>query len=438
VVSDAAPHRCSLDLPAWPVYVLLVGFPVWWALGLSAFAPALSAVPMVVLLSVRGRVEVPRSFALWGGFLVFATTAVVMIDGPLRVIGFGVRWLNYLGATVLFLYVYNCSHRSLPRRSALLAVAFFFAFVVVGGYLGLLLPDARLRTPMQSLLPAVLLDNDYVRALVSPALAEVQRPYGSPRSFTRPSAPFAYTNGWGCNTALLVPFTIAALTQVRSALRRTALVLVLAAAAVPAAGTLNRGLYIALLAGFAYATFRLALRRRIVAVTSLALGFGVVAVVAVVSGLTGSLTERLYYSTTNLGRSTIYREALDGALESPLLGHGAPRPSALLDISIGTQGQVWNIMFSYGFPALVLFVGWFLAALWSTRRPRDDAGLWLHVVLAVVLLTIVYYGYDGPQLSVAMLAAALGMRPHEAARSSPVASLPATSPATASDRVLQQ
>lgn len=400
----------AAELPAWPLLVLLVGYPVWWLLGLGAFAPALASVPMLVLLAVRGAVRVPRIFALWVLFVLWATTAAVMIDGPLRLVGFGVRWSNYLAATIVFVYAFNCGHRRLPLRSALLAVSFFFAFVVAGGYLGLLLPDVRLSTPVQGLLPGALLDNEYVRDLVNPALAEVQRPYGSPRSFTRPSAPFAYTNGWGCNVALLVPFVVAAVVHVRERHLRVALVLLLLLASVPAAATLNRGLFIATAAGLGYAAVRLALRGRVLALVGLAAAALLGLALALSTGLAGSLSERLFYSRTNLGRATIYREAFQGALESPFLGHGAPRPSELLNISIGTQGQVWNVMYSYGFLALVFFVGWFAAVAWSTRHARGDAALWLHVVSLVALLTIVYYGYDGPQLSIAMLAAALALR----------------------------
>ncbi len=398
------------DLPAWPVLVLFVGFPVWWLLGLGAFAPFLAAVPMVCLLVVRGSVALPKVFVLWVLFLAFVCTSVVMLDGALRLVGFGLRLSNYLAATVLFLYVFNAGPRRLPLRAVVLSLTAFFAFVVVGGWLGVLFPGVRVDTPTYAVLPSALLDNDYVRALVRPSFAEVQQPYGSPRSFVRPSAPFAYTNGWGCNTSLLVPCVLAALSQARRRATRVLLALLLAAAAVPAAATLNRGMFVALGFGVLYGSVRLALRGRPAALVATGLVGAAGALAGQLTGTFDGLQERLYYSGTNVGRSTIYREAFEGTLESPLLGHGAPRPSALLNISIGTQGQVWNVMFSYGFPALAVFVGWFAVAAWLSRRASAPGEVWLHTVLVVGLLTFVYYGYDGPQLGVLMTVAAVLLR----------------------------
>lgn len=406
-----APAAPPAELPAWPFFVLVAGFPVWWVLGLGAFAVAMVAVPMIVLLIMRRTVRLPPAFALWILFVVWAGAAAIELDSSLRLIGFAVRLSNYIGAGVVFVYVYNCSERRLPRRSALLALAGFFAFVVLGGWLGVLLPGGHLTTPAERLLPGSIASNDYVHDLVHPPFAEVQQPYGSPRTFTRPSAPFAYTNGWGCNVALLVPLACAALSATRRRRDRVLIAAVLGAAVVPAVATLNRGMYIALAVGLAYAALRLALRGHVVPLAAIVTAAGVGAAVASAAGVVSSLNERLHYSQTNTGRAQVYREAFEGAVASPLLGNGAPRPSQTLDISIGTQGQIWNVMFSYGFVALFCFVGWLLAAAVVTSRARGVDGVWLHVVTAVSLLTIAYYGYDGFQLTLVMIAAALGMRP---------------------------
>ena len=403
-------------LPAWPYLLLFVGFPLWWVLGLGAFAVAIVAVPMLVLLVVHGRVLVPRGFALWLLFLLFACAAAVELDSSLRLVGFAVRISSYLGATVVFVYVYNCTERSLSTRRALLGLAAFFAFVVVGGWLGVLLPHGHLTTPAEKLLPATIAANDYVRALVHPGFAEVQQPYGSPRAFSRPSAPFAYTNGWGCNVALLVPLVLAGLAATRRTSVRIGLVAVTAAALVPAFATLNRGMFLAIGIGLAYASVRLAVRGRAVPLASVVTAVVVGLAVASATGVFATLQERLHYSETNTSRETIYREAFDGALASPLLGNGAPRPSQTLDISVGTQGQIWNVMFSYGFPALAFFVGWFVLAAWQSRHGRGPAGIWLHVSLVVAVFTVFYYGYDGPQLVLVMVAAALSLRPATPAR----------------------
>ena len=61
--------------------------------------------------------------------------------------------------------------------------------------------------------------------------------------------------------------------------------------------------------------------------------------------------------------------------------------------AIGTQGQLWMVLYSNGFPAAVFFVGFFAAVLWQTRRARGMAGLWLHTVPLVALPQIVVYGW---------------------------------------------
>jgi hypothetical protein len=416
-VTDRAPDTAAEpDLPAWPFYLLFVGYPVWWVLGLGGFALALTAVPMAVLLCVRGSVRMPRGFVLWLLFVLWACFAAVEVEGSLRLVGFAVRLSTYAGATLVFLYIYNTRRRLLPTRRALLGLSCFFAFVVLGGYLGVLLPRVTLSTPVARVLPAAVAQNEYVNALVNPSFAEVQQPYGSPRIFYRPSAPFPYTNSWGCNVALLVPLVLATVSLVGRGRLRFLLIGTLAAATVPAMASLNRGMFLAVAFGLAYASVRLALRGRLVPLMAIVVSALAGAVVAVASGVTSSLTERLHYSQTNVGRATIYREAYQGALASPVFGNGSPKPSETLDISIGTQGQIWNVMFSYGFPALFFFVSWFVLAAWATRALPTQAGLFVHVCLVVVLLTVFYYGYDGMQLAVAMAAAGVALREVDAVR----------------------
>jgi hypothetical protein len=397
------------QLPAWPLFLLFAAFPMWWVAGLAAFAVILTAVPMLVLLVQRGRIALPPAFWLWIGFLVWACAAALELSTTTRLIGFGVRLSNYLGSTVVFLYVYNARER-LTDRTVLRALMLFFAFVVFGGYLGVLMPHGSLHTPAESLLPTNIAQNEYVHSLVHPSFAEVQQPYGSPRAFHRPSAPFPYTNSWGCNVALLVPLVIAAITLARKRSSRLVPLALLAAACVPAFATLNRGMFLAIAVVLGYGALRLAVRGQLVPLITIAAGSLLGIAVAISTGVLADLQTRLHYSRTNLGRQTIYREAFDGALQSPVFGHGAPQPSQTLTVSVGTQGQVWNVMYSYGFVALALFLGWFLIATLLSWRAGNQARLWMHAGLFVCCLTFFYYGYDGTQLTVAMVTAALALR----------------------------
>lgn len=416
-----ASTRPPKQLPAWPLFLLFAAFPLWWVGGLAAFAVILVAVPMALLLLQRGRTAVPPAFWLWVGFLVWACAAALELSSTTRLIGFGVRLSNYLGSTVVFLYVYNARER-LTDRVMLRALLIFFAFVVFGGYLGLLLPHGSLHTPAESLLPTNIARNEYVQALVHPSFAEVQQPYGSPRAFYRPSAPFPYTNSWGCNVALLVPLVIAAITLARKRRSRLVPLALLAAACLPAFATLNRGMFLAIGVLLGYAALRLAARGQLIPLATIVGGSVLGIVTAISTGVLADLQTRLHYSRTNLGRQTIYREAFDGAVQSPIFGHGAPQPSQTLTVSIGTQGQVWNVMYSYGFIALAFFLGWFLLAMLLSWRSGNQARLWMHAGLFVCCMTFFYYGYDGIQLTVAMVTAALALRPAE--QPTPTAPLP--------------
>jgi hypothetical protein len=422
------PLASTRQLPAWPVYALFAGFPIWWLLGLGAFAVMLIAVPMFLLLVQRREVEVPPAFWLWLGFVVWACAAALMLNTGPRLIGSGVRMGNYIGSSVVFLYIYNGRDR-LNHRVVLRALVLLFAFVVIGGYLGVLVPRGNFSTLMQSLLPPNISNNEYVRSLVHPSFAEVQRPYGSPRTFYRPSAPFPYTNSWGCNVALLVPLMVAAIMTFRRPSARLAIVTLLAAACVPAFATLNRGMFLALGLVLAYASIRLALRGRLLPLSMVLGGATVGLAVALSAGVLARLQERLHYSRTNLGRQTIYREAFDGTLESPVFGHGAPKPSLTLDVSIGTQGQVWNVMFSYGFVALAFFLGWFALVVLQSCGARSQADLWVHATLFVAFATFFYYGYDGIQLTVVMTAAALALRTRRSELAAAAVPPPSSQPA---------
>jgi hypothetical protein len=398
------------ELPRWPFVLLFAAYGLWFVLGLAAFAVPIVAVVMLAFLVLRRQVTFPRGFFLWLLFLAFALAAVVEIGFGVRLVGFGVRIANYAGSAVVFLYVYNSSRRTLSERTVLLTMVGFFATIVVGGWLGVLMPHGHLRTPAESLLPHAIASNSYVHALVHPAFAEVQQPYGSPISFTRPSAPFPYTNGWGCNMALLLPFVLAAIAATRGR-ARLAVIGLAVASLVPAFATMNRGMFLAVGVSLIYVAFRYGLRGHLGPLVALVVGMTTVGVVAVATGVVANLTARLQYSQSNAGRTQIYEQAYRGALASPLFGNGAPKPSSTLAISVGTQGQLWTVLFSYGFIALGAYLGWLFYVAWRSRRAPGGLGLWMHTVCVVAVITTFYYGYDGPQLAVSMVAAAMVLRP---------------------------
>jgi polysaccharide biosynthesis protein PslJ len=138
---------------------------------------------------------------------------------------------------------------------------------------------------------------------------------------------------------------------------------------------------------------------------------GVVALVTFASLPAGDrLDQRLETSSTTDDRASLYSETIDRSLESPVFGYGAPRPSADNLPSVGTHGQVWTLMFSHGFPALILFVVWILIAWHQTAHHRSGVGLAINASLVVVSVEIFYYGFVGMGLFLVMIGAAAAWR----------------------------
>ena len=172
----------------------------------------------------------------------------------------------------------------------------------------------------------------------------------------------------------------------------------------------NRGMFGALALAAAYVVVRLALRNRAVPVLALG-GVGVVAAVVLVrQGLLEQISTRQEYGQSTGARFTLYAETIERTLESPLLGWGAPRPSAAQELSVGTQGYVWTLMFSYGFVGLFLFLLFLWGTTLRTWRAPGDADVALHASLVVTSLAVIVYGLDIVQLLALVLVAALLLR----------------------------
>lgn len=399
------------ELPVWPLWLLFGGFPVFWVLGLGGFVAQIAALPMAgYLLASRG-FRIPRGYGVWMLFLLWMLFSGIEVSGAARVLGFIYRATLYFSATVVFLYVYNSSSRRLPINRAAAMATTFLAFVVVGGLLGAVAPYHTLHTPFGAALPASIARNDLVAKLVNPPFAQVlnsQYVHVAPR----PAAPFPYTNVWGVNFALLVPFVVAWMSTTRRVRTRIFLIGLTIAALIPAVLTSNRGMLLGLSIGFFYAAVRFAARghgRALVVI----LVFG-----AIAGGLFSALhlgsrlDNRLATSQSNTSRSAVYAATLDQTEKSPVLGFGAPAPSTVSVNApdLGTQGQLWTVLYSSGFPGVTLFVlalGFFA---WATRRPTDAAGMWMHVVTIIALSVIVVYQMEATELVLLMMATALALR----------------------------
>ena len=405
-------NRYAVDtaaLPAWPMYVLLAGFPVWWVLGAAPFAPTGIAILMVSLMVVRRRLDLVPGILPWFAFLLWAAGAAVNLPSAISMVGFIQRYGNLLAVGIFMLYYINARETLSPRK-IIHGVLCVWATVIILGLIATQVPEFRLSTPIGALLPKALMANPLVYDLAFPPMAEIQQPWGAPEPFERPAAPFPYSNSWGVAFVVMTPVAISALSTLRAGWKRALVVLLLAASLIPALATGNRGMLIGMALAIGYVLVRTVARghlRRVAVLGSVAVA-GVFALVA--SGALEEILGRQEYSDTTGGRLNIYSETFAAALKSPLLGYGAPRLDETIGISLGTQGYVWLLMFSYGFVGLALFVIFLVGGIVRTWRAPGYTGLWLHSVPVAGAGIAGFYSFDVMQMTVMTLVLAVLLR----------------------------
>ena len=398
-------------LPAMPVLILLGGMPVWWVLGLTPFLPFAMVAVLGGLLLASPRVQLlPGALPLLA-LLGWSLACATMVDAPLRLVGFGMRWFALAGAAVLLVYV---SNSAITDRALLGALAVLAALVLVGGYLALAFPFGGFTTPIARILPGAVLGNELVHDLVVPQFAEVQRPWGADEPFARPAAPFPYTNGWGCAVALLTPSLLALRALSTRRLVRLAVPAGLLAAVPPALVTRNRGMLLVL--GVVCATYLVGLTRRgdLRRAARVSTVFVVAALAYVTAGGWELIAARQSVSDTTAGRASVYAATAERVADSPVLGFGTPRAFDEIGIALGTQGAFWTYAFSYGVVGLALFLlflgGTIARTAHIARDARGDDGLWLHSALVAAFVAGFFYGFDGVHLIVIVVPAAILLR----------------------------
>ncbi|MEV7398700.1 O-antigen ligase family protein [Aeromicrobium sp. NPDC092404] len=405
--SAAAVSRNSL--PAWPVLTLLWGFPVFWALGATVITGVLLTVVMLSFLAHSGTVRFVPGMYAFTAFVIWVIPCAVMIDSTSRMLGLAYRFSILAIVGTAFVYTLSAGS-ALSRARIVNGLTFVWFFAIAGGLLGMAFPEVRLSTPVGLLLPDSLTSNDYVRDLFFPPLAEIQHPWGSPQTFVRPSAPFPYANSWGVAIVLLTPVAAACFLMTRSRLLRVAIIGGMAAMIGPAMATGNRGMFAGLALAAVYVVVRLAARDRAAPVLTIAV-LGVMGTAVLIgNGLLTQIATRQQYGDSSHTRFSLYEETIARTLRSPLLGYGAPRPSPAHEVSLGTQGYVWMLMFSFGFVGLALFITFLWGTTLRTIRAPGDVDLVLHSVLVVASGIIFVYGLDIMQFLTIMLVAALLLR----------------------------
>jgi len=432
--------------PAWPVTALLAGYPLWWALGVAEYMFVLLAIPMagrIYAWSMHGRrrIRVPPGFTLWllfllcvlAGATVLSVTAPGTIASPVsnRVIAYAVRTAQYFGVTVLLIFVGNLTERELPRQRLAWLLGLVALYAIAGGVGGVLFPNFHFTSPLTSLIPHRLqAGNLLLHAQLHPSLSQVQNILGVAKG--RPDAPFTFTNEWGYCLALLLPWLVVAWVLRGTRRQRLVATAALVVVIVPVIYSLDRGLWIALLAGICYLGLRLATRGRFALLSTLLAVIVIAAVVIVATPLQGIISQRLAHGHSNASRASLSVAAIQTALSSPLVGYGGTRHQQgsarsvsvgrsdkcpnCGNVTIGGNGQLWMLLICDGFLGTALYLGFFGYGCWRYRRDRTPYGLAGVLVLLLTFVFMVAYNAVGAPLGFTMLAYALLWRNDQASR----------------------
>ncbi|MGH3739572.1 MAG: O-antigen ligase family protein [Micromonosporaceae bacterium] len=411
---------------------MLLLYPVWWALGLGVLIYPILAVPMgIALLRRRRGISVPPGFWLWGLFLlvVVVSLAALEYDPPgtvagtalSRMPGVALRLVEYASLTVLLLYAGNLTESELPRRRLIRLLGWSFLITVVGGVVGTLWPQLEFTSPVELLLPDRYAKNTFIRSLTHPAVAQLHQVLGFPTP--RPAAPWGYTNIWGNNFFLLLPWFVLAGFHGTRRWQKIAAGTVLAVSVIPVVISLNRGLWLGLAVAAGYVAVRLALRGRLLAIGALALAGAALTLLLATTPLGELVSSRMENGHSNDIRIYTTEQALDGIGYSPVIGFGSTRNTLGSDSSIavgnsagcdncgnhtiGSNGQIWLELYAHGFLGAGLFLGFFGYALWHYRRDHSAVGLAGSTVLVLNLLGSGYYNTLITPLAFTMLSLAV-------------------------------
>ncbi|WP_418064206.1 hypothetical protein [Pimelobacter simplex] len=435
MTSSAGPADRSGRIACRCFVVGIAGLPLWWVLGVASLVPLAMVLPLGWDLWRRRRVVVPPGFGWWLLFLGWvllglgtlgATAPGAVADGGTgRLMVFGYRFGWYVACTVVLVWLGNTPARLISDRTVHRVVAWIFVVAVAGGVVGLVAPDLEVRTLAEQLLPGGLRGNGFVNTLVSAQASELQQVLGGlPQP--RPKAPFPFTNTWGSAISLSLVFLVALLVASRSRWRMLAAPL-LAVAAVPIVLSLNRGLWLAVGASCLGLLVLLAVRRHHLALVALVATVVVGGVAATSTPLGATVGERLDHPHSNDRRSQLLVATVDSMTSgSPVVGFGGTRnvQGSFASIAggatpkcpacgvppLGTQGQLWLVLFSQGWVGTLFFLAFFVVALRRTWRCRTVDEAVATFAVGIFLLQLSVYDTLGLPMMLMMIAVALAWR----------------------------
>jgi O-antigen/teichoic acid export membrane protein len=405
--------RKGLLFPGWAVYFFFVSLPFAWLLGLANFALPFYGVLILLTLLLSRRVSFPPGFVVWLFFLAWVAVSALELESGSRAVAYAYRGSLYLAATALFVYIFSSSEQKVPTRVVVKALTVYWAFAVVGGFLGMAFSNVTLPSFAQYLLAPILPESltqvGFIHDITTPGFAEVQRILGFPVG--RPKTFFNYTNEWGSVVVLLTPFALIGTRMFARPWRRAILAL-LFLSLVPLVFSLNRGAWIALIVLVLYTSVRFAAEGNFRALRGVVATVVAVVVVVLATPLGGLIVSRIHHGHSDQGRQTRDIAALELVKESPVFGYGAPQPASTDTTApaVGTHGQAFLLLVSQGIPGFLLFFGWFAYTFVRTAKGGSSIQFWCHVSILVFLVQAPFYELTSFQLMIMAAAMALAWR----------------------------
>lgn len=436
--------REKIFAAGWPLRVLLLGFPLWWVLGLNTLIFPLVAIPMAAQLRRWARqrpLRAPTATWMWLLFVVWVVLGLGLLSlsppgthpGSTsgRLISTVFTLVEYAAVTITLLYVANLPRDDVSARRIGRWLGGFFLTVVGGGFLGVVAPRLTFRSAIEYVLPHSIAANSFVVALVHPVTAQVQSVIGTDNG--RPSAPFGYTNFWANALSILVLWFIAAWLLPARGGRRFAYGCVVVATVVPVVLSLNRGLWIGIGVSVLWLLGRMMFQGHLLRVFA-GLAVGVVAVVAVVvSPLGGVIDARLQNGVSNDIRAFVDHLSIVAVQHSPVLGYGGNRhangsassiavgPSPACpncgDVATGSTGQLWATLFNQGLVGALLYFGFFAVSIWVYRKQRGALAEAALLSIALTFVYMLFYSAVPIAPTLSMIAVGMLWREREAQRS---------------------
>lgn len=400
--------RTTQTLPAAPVILPFAAYILWWALGIGDFIWIFAG--FIICLSwigIRG-IKVPPLLFLWVLFTAWVAVTLVMNDNVGRFAGAVYRLLLYASAGLLAIHTFN-ARQSLPLQKVTGAMVWFLGGMSAVGYAALAFPQAIIRTPMSWIMPEALARNELVEQMIIRRMSH-WNPSAWIDQAVRPVAPFLYANTWGNVYSLVLPLAVLHLWLMWHTRYRWITLIVILASIIPALSTLNRGMFVGLGVVALWVLLQTVRRGQFFTAALAVFAMALAGLVWFVSPLGAALFNRVATTYSLVDRESLYVETFDAVLTSPLFGYGSPRPADQSWLpSLGTQGQLWTVLYSHGFVGVALFVGFLLAACVVVLRRRDVVGAVLGGIILATAVETVFYGMM-TGIMVSLVVVALAMR----------------------------